>query len=589
MERPDDADLDLIWRHVSGGREPGDEEALARLLARHPGRAADLFALAEERLALERILREPGPVRVARRRSSPPSARYGPRVAVAAAALLLAALLAWYRGAAPGRGSGSGRPPGDLPVAVEDASSPAADPMGAAAEPYPRPVTLAPHQVSPRAAREEAHAAEGLVQHVRSEIPAPAAAARDLELSQPAPSDQDAHVPASTDSTGARASRSPAFSTSPARAPTTDVVAVLAACQGDVFILSDGARTRARAGDRLLTGQGVETGDAPARVDVAFQDEMRVVLGASTRIQDRARSGETVRTLDVRYGMVQAEISPRVSGHPLLINTPQGEARILGTVLRLVVDPEPDGLLQLMVLTGKVRLARKSDGRWVDVHAGQYAEVHPGPDALRSRRVATVSFQDGVAPTARYEGTRDTTLAEYREGARRNFGAGSSVWADGDTADMNQPGLDKSALVRWDLSAVPRNAKVVWAEIDVSVVNDCGGRPFGIYAMRRAWDEMQATWLSPQAGAVWEKPGAQGETDRASFLLGALAPATTGPCGTFLTRAGLDAVQAWISNPATNHGLILADSENGDALGFKSREAAPPCERPRLTVSFIAR
>ena len=90
--------------------------------------------------------------------------------------------------------------------------------------------------------------------------------------------------------------------------------------------------------------------------------------------------------------------------------------------------------------------------------------------------------------------------------------------------------------------------------------------------------------------AVFQRapPGAAYQLHREGEL-GALAPTAAGPFSVPFNRAGLAALQAWINNPTVNHGLIIADTENGDALIFKSRKATPPAERPRLTVSVVSR
>lgn len=52
----------LLVRYVDGDLDPSDAEAVSRLLAAHPGYGAAVFELAEERLALEAVLRTPGTV-----------------------------------------------------------------------------------------------------------------------------------------------------------------------------------------------------------------------------------------------------------------------------------------------------------------------------------------------------------------------------------------------------------------------------------------------------------------------------------------------------------------------------------------------
>jgi hypothetical protein len=378
-------------------------------------------------------------------------------------------------------------------------------------------------------------------------------------------------------------------STVPAK-ETASIAARLDQVKGDIRLSAPAGLSAGRPGQALLAGQGLRTGGGDSRAVVTYPDGTSLVLGTETEIRIPAwRGAEAGKRLFVVQGMVAAEVARQPADQPMVFETAQGEAKVLGTSLRLVVDPGPEGAMRLEVREGKVRLTRTRDGRSVDVATGHFAEIAHDAELGFPRRVQTVSFQDGAAPVAPYKGTRDTYIAEYKSGLSRNFSSSGILVADGDSTDISETGMDRSALVGWDLSAIPRGVQVIWAEIGIQVVNDSGGRPFGIYALKREWVEGQVTWQGPAKGVAWQIPGAQGGNDRDATSLGALAPAVLGPCAVPLNRAGLAVVQAWIGNPAANHGVIVADTNNGDALIFKSRKAPAPAERPRLTISFVTR
>jgi hypothetical protein len=81
-----------------------------------------------------------------------------------------------------------------------------------------------------------------------------------------------------------------------------------------------------------------------------------------------------VAKLDKIEGDVKVDGKPAVAGQEIdNVATPHGEARVLGTVFRLVVDPAST---RLEVREGKVRLTRESKS--VDVPAGQYATAGAG-------------------------------------------------------------------------------------------------------------------------------------------------------------------------------------------------------------------
>jgi PKD repeat protein len=50
--------------------------------------------------------------------------------------------------------------------------------------------------------------------------------------------------------------------------------------------------------------------------------------------------------------------------------------------------------------------------------------------------------------------------------------------------------------------------------------------------------------------------------------------------------AGLAIVQGWVSDPASNHGLVIADPDTSDGADFHSSESATAMARPKLEVTY---
>jgi hypothetical protein len=196
---------------------------------------------------------------------------------------------------------------------------------------------------------------------------------------------------------------------------------------------------------------------------------------------------------------------------------------------------------------------------------------------------ATVSFQDGVQPTAAYTGTRDATLSENEPDT--TLGTGAELEVDGD--DPRGSGRDLSSLLRWDLSVIPPGSLVESVELTVEVTNR-SKRSFGIYELLTAWIEAESTWNESGAGSPWQVPGAQGPQERGATLLGSVEASSVGSHTVFLNSAGLAAVQRWVNDPASNHGLLISDPIVSDGLRFASREALAAAARPRLTVTYSA-
>ena len=107
--------------------------------------------------------------------------------------------------------------------------------------------------------------------------------------------------------------------------------------------------------------------------------------------------------------------------------------------------------------------------------------------------------------------------------------------------------------------------------------------------MKRNRCESQATWNQYANGNNWSAAGADGAGDFAPTVLGQLSTTRTGGHKITLNADGVAALQGWINDPATNHGLIIKDyTKATDGLDFRSRETSKASQRPKLIVSFNA-
>ena len=134
------------------------------------------------------------------------------------------------------------------------------------------------------------------------------------------------------------------------------LAATLELVEGTVAL--NGAPARAdqavRRGDRLETSAG--------QAALRLADGTRIELRSETRLSPI--DGRAVR---VDRGELHARVVLRPGERPLVFETPHGEARVLGTVLRLLVD----SATRLDVTKGTVRLTRGAQS--VEVPAGHYA------------------------------------------------------------------------------------------------------------------------------------------------------------------------------------------------------------------------
>lgn len=191
------------------------------------------------------------------------------------------------------------------------------------------------------------------------------------------------------------------------------------------------------------------------------------------------------------------------------------------------------------------------------------------------------SFQNGVAPTSAYTGTRDTTLAENEP--TNNFGNASDLRVDGD--DPGGTGQDVATLIAWDITAIPFDALVESVTMTFNVTNPSSGL-YNIYALTRPWQEAEATWDVAAANNPWNIPGAQGPGDRGTTLLGTVSASTIGTYATQLNPDGVALVQGWIDGTAVNYGLIMASTSTTDGADFTSSDTTTATNRPKLTVTY---
>jgi fibronectin type 3 domain-containing protein len=214
-----------------------------------------------------------------------------------------------------------------------------------------------------------------------------------------------------------------------------------------------------------------------------------------------------------------------------------------------------------------------------DIAGNAVAPNTQGPFTLVT--VVTKSFQDGVAPTSSYDGTRDVYLSQ--NAPTTNFGTSTALLVDGD--DPSGSGNDLSTLIAWDVSDIPPDALIESATITLNVTNPSSGT-YLINDMARAWDETQATWNLAVSGNAWQVPGAMGESDRSSTMLGLIAASATGSYTVPLNTDGLALLQGWVAGSQPNFGLILSSPNSTDGLDFISSDASSLSSRPKLTVTY---
>jgi ferric-dicitrate binding protein FerR (iron transport regulator) len=152
----------------------------------------------------------------------------------------------------------------------------------------------------------------------------------------------------------------------PAPVDTQVIVAKVDRVEGQVFVLARKGRTAAVSGQELPAGVGLECGDRSYAI-VSYPDRTRLEVTGNTVVRDLFDAAG--KQLYVEKGAVKAEVTKQPKDKPMIFGMPHGEAKVLGTVLRLSVEPKS---ASLDVEEGKVEL-RNLAGKTVDVPAGRTA------------------------------------------------------------------------------------------------------------------------------------------------------------------------------------------------------------------------
>jgi FecR-like protein/PA14 domain-containing protein len=133
------------------------------------------------------------------------------------------------------------------------------------------------------------------------------------------------------------------------------------------------------AGRRLRTGDVLRTlPNATAAITFA-PEKTRIVLQSDTEL--KLVSVSRGKRFAVRTGQLVASVARQRPFRPMVIVTPQAEARVLGTKFTLAAATNAT---RLEVIEGKVKLTRTSDGAPVEVDAGYYAVATDSADLVAS-------------------------------------------------------------------------------------------------------------------------------------------------------------------------------------------------------------
>lgn len=145
--------------------------------------------------------------------------------------------------------------------------------------------------------------------------------------------------------------------------------------------------------------------------------------------------------------------------------------------------------------------------------------------------------------------------------------------------------IQSSALLSFDLSSIPKDARVLEVSLLLHVHDDSSA-PLSVYELRRPWVETAATWKTYDGVNAWAEPGT-GSADRGD-LVATFTPTGFGAHSFPLGPPGAQLVEAWISGATPNRGFQIVgfSTVNADDASFADRDAPPPLP-PGLAVTYV--
>jgi hypothetical protein len=207
-----------------------------------------------------------------------------------------------------------------------------------------------------------------------------------------------------------------------------------------------------------------------------------------------------------------------------------------------------------------------------------------GPAGPAGSSLAVMSFQDGVYPSAAYDGTSDSYVVSGTE-ADINYGVSDYLYSGFFSSSSGR----ERTVIKFDLSAlVSQPVTVKSANLILYVSHKSSTADFTVsaYKVTNNWVEEEATWNDRAAGVSWTAAG--GEYNPAAVSDSVIMDSVN-VYKTF--RLDADMVQDWIKNPADNYGVVIISNIENDGFnnwyGFISKNySVLTSVRPRLTVYY---
>lgn len=188
----------------------------------------------------------------------------------------------------------------------------------------------------------------------------------------------------------------------------------------------------------------------------------------------------------------------------------------------------------------------------------------------------TVSFQDGVSPTAGYSGTVTTYIWGTNPATDRS--AETTYVVDTTVGNATD---DRRGLLKFDLSSIPTNATVVGATLEQWISAE--GQGWKVYRMLAPWTGT-STYNSLVGGVTNDGVEANStESYHNGVNLDTIVNVTV------RDNMLVSDIQNMITTPSTNYGWLIKglDEATGDGVQFDGKMSATSTRRPKLIIRYI--
>lgn len=202
--------------------------------------------------------------------------------------------------------------------------------------------------------------------------------------------------------------------------------------------------------DRLHAGDTIQV-DASGRAEFTFEDGTRIEVSSATRLVLLEEDGAKVVRLN--SGEVRASVAKQPAGKPMRFVTPNSQATVLGTVLKVALQGQAT---RLDVTEGRVSFKKNDESAAVEVSAGRFAVAQAGtPLSVQSIQVAAVQEKKPAFPelglAVLSENFENGKLEGWDGGSRVDSGAGGSRYA----IQANKPDDDGAMTVAFSSVKLP--------------------------------------------------------------------------------------------------------------------------------------